>query len=139
MLNATLSIQLDTTTDAADAVRGELAKAASELVVRYGLAGEVKLTVEGEPLLPAADAGNTLGLTRRVGVDAEGIGAILRDAVDLQGVVEIEYRDQSGTHTTRRIEPSGFDRDDSRVFGYDHLRNERRTFRLDRIMRAEAV
>ena len=137
MLNAALNIQLDTTTDAATAVRGELAKAATELIVRYGLAGEVTLTVEGEPKLPAADAGNTLALARRVGVDAEGIRAILQDAVDLSSVVEIEYRDGSGMHTTRKIEPSGID--STYVYAYDHLRQERRTFRVDRLMRAEAV
>jgi hypothetical protein len=106
MLNAELSIALDTNSDAANAVRGELAKCASELVVRYGLAGDVTLTVEAEPALPGdGEPAQTLGLSRHVAVTREDIRALAQRTVDEGGQLSIDYVKQNGDSTTRIIHP----------------------------------
>ncbi len=137
MLNATLSIELNTNSDAANAVRGQLAAMASELVVKYGLAGEVRLDVHAEPQLPDPQAGDGLRLSRTVAVSGDDIRAILVNAVHDEAAVEIDYQDLHQNRTTRVIRP--FRVLDNAVKAYDELREDERTFLFSGITRAEAV
>lgn len=135
MLTATLTIELDT--NAADAVRGALAKTASELVVQYGLAGEVKLLSELSPRLPDENASDGLRLSRKVAVSPLAIRTLISDASRDGSRIEIDYRDTRGDRTTRQIS-------DIRVRGEyvycdDHLRDAERCFLFTGIERAEVV
>lgn len=58
-----------------------------------------------------------------------------------QARVKISYRAADGTVTERKIDPYGiaFQSGAWYVVGHDHLRNDRRTFRLDRVQEAEEL
>lgn len=144
MLNATLSIELNTNSDAANAVRGALAATASELVVKYGLAGEVRLVVEAAPQLPDPEASDSLGLSRHIAVSGDDIRAILASAATTNGLggevrarIEIDYVDLHQNRTTRVIRP--FRIHETSVKAYDEWREDDRTFLFSGITRAEAV
>lgn len=66
---------------------------------------------------------------------------LLADALSAQRDVKIRYVSQVGTINSRRVTPRYATQNGGTTYliAYCHLRNEQRTFRLDRIMGAELV
>jgi hypothetical protein len=93
-----------------------------------------------EPVEPS-----TLGLARRVAVAPDDIKALVEANKGTGNLLRIDYRDTEGVLTTNRlIEPKNTwnnhpATDWTYMRAYDHGRREQRTFRLDRIERAELV
>jgi len=88
---------------------------------------------------------STLGLARDVAIDADNIKALIEAAYDKDECVQIDYVGADGTRTYERvIEPKnrfhkrGYS-DEEYVNAYDYKSGEPRSFRLDRIQRAEAM
>ena len=87
----------------------------------------------------------TLGLARRVAVSPEDIRSLVLANVGNGNLLRIDYRDNDAVLTTNRlIEPkTTWDNHPATSItymrAYDHGRGELRTFRLDRIERAELV
>lgn len=84
----------------------------------------------------------TLGLARRVAVAPDDIAALFKEYVGTGNLLRIDYRDNEEVLTTNRlIEPktswNSAHGDWTYVRAYDYGRHEQRTFRLDRIERAE--
>lgn len=87
----------------------------------------------------------TLGLARRVAVAPNDIKALIEANLGNGNLLRIDYRDTMGVLTTNRlIEPkNSWNNAPSTPWiymrAYDYGRGEQRTFRLDRIERAELV
>ena len=80
-----------------------------------------------------------------VGIPAQPIAKAVRLAVERawfeQQPLRITYRDSSGIPTTRdvRVEQVVMERRETRINAFDLAKNESRTFRLDRIEKAEVI
>ncbi len=85
----------------------------------------------------------TLGLARRVAVAPNDIKALVKENLDNGRLLRIDYRSREGMLTTNRlIEPKFVDttiNGNSYLRAYDFGRSEQRTFRVDRIERAELI
>lgn len=90
------------------------------------LAGRIQLMPTRDPVTPT-----NLGASWDV----------IEEAIVRRLVVDIDYRDASGTQTTRRIEPIGLIGNDPLwyVFAWCHLRQAVRGFRSDRIASARST
>lgn len=126
-------------------VVADTAEAALRLLVEHGdFTGswqdqDDKLSAP-EPVEPP-----TLGLARRVAVAPDDIKALVEANLGNGNLLRIDYRDTVGVLTTNRlIEPkNSWNNAPSTPWtymrAYDYGREEQRTFRLDRIERAELV
>jgi predicted DNA-binding transcriptional regulator YafY len=92
----------------------------------------------------SAPAEISLGLSRRVAVSTGDIRALIEQAIDgTDRSIEIDYTDAEGAQTTRTIKPASFEqssrgwRTTDLLIAFDVDKGEPRTFRLDRITRAE--
>ncbi len=80
-----------------------------------------------------------------VGIPALPVPKPIRAAVERawfeQQVLRITYRDSNGVPTTRdvRVEQVVMERTETRINAFDIAKNDRRTFRLDRIEKAEVL
>lgn len=112
------------------------------------------------PQMPFADAGTTaaqrlldsLGTERRLAVEdlrrrirvreqpmvPKRARRTIEEAVRRSVVINIDYIDAEGNHTTRSVDPVGFYNGEGGwyLIGWCHLRSAGRVFRLDRIDRA---
>jgi hypothetical protein len=84
----------------------------------------------------------TLGLARRVAVNALAIRELIDAAIAGDRDVVIDYKDREGERTSRTVSPiswrpSRYSRDGAMLIARDVEKNELRHFRLDRIERAE--
>jgi len=77
----------------------------------------------------------------RVSGVSDRILHILEDAVASRTVLRLTYRDRNGVRTRREVEPAGFLGGSEGWFlgGWCRLRDDRRLFRLDRVMSAAAT
>src|ERR671921_605301 len=112
----------------APAVEGVQAKL--ERVMPYELRERVR-TFE-EVVIPAATSGRLL---------AEQVVVTISGAVRERKQVWVRYRSDSGEETERAIDPYAVVRGDTfwYTFGYCHLRQARRLFRLDRVASVEVL
>jgi hypothetical protein len=120
------------------ATDADLDKAISGAVKTLAL--DRKFATDRDP----GEHGNTGIVARRVAVSLDAITELLKDAAaaDPSYPVTIDYEDAEGSTTSRailvnEIERKGWGLD--YVIAFDTTKQEPRTFRLDRIMRAEVV
>ena len=127
-------------------VTADTAEDALRVLVEHGNFTGEWLRQEAEELsTPAPVEQATLGLARRVAVAPDDIKTLVQDHVGTGNLLRIDYRDNEGVLTTGRlIEPRNTWTNHpatnwTYLRAYDHGRGGERTFRMDRIERAELV
>jgi predicted DNA-binding transcriptional regulator YafY len=117
---------------------GDLGRSRLKIVGAFPDAERQRLRKLRERILvgPAASAEVQAGYGRPEPKASRGLQA----AFVAERVVELEYRRQDGQRSRRQVEPHAIllNWPAWYVIGYDHLRNDVRTFRLDRVMSATA-
>ena len=126
-------------------VTADTAEEAIRLIAEHGDFSDESIWLQAAPEPDATPEPRTLGLARRVAVSPLAIKTLIEDAYRRGGGVRIDYVDAMGERTYERlIDPKnafhtrGYSTNEY-VTAYDYKRGEMRSFRLDRIQRAEDV
>jgi DNA polymerase III epsilon subunit family exonuclease len=109
-------------------------------VARPWLAKNGTLSSVAFPRLADAGHGYSYIAPEHLPVELRILGAEIAAAVESGSPITMLYRDQKGEETIRTVTPYGWAlvRGTPMWHGYCHLRNERRTFRMDGCFKAES-